>query len=88
MVRNRMPEVFLAKIKSMKQLTSLLLLFISVPLFGQKDKLLTSYEKSGFTATSTYAEGMSFYRKLADRYDEVTIQEHGMTDIGSEIIDR
>lgn len=45
-------------------------------------QLTTRYEKSGFTEAATYEEAMTFYQSLAKRYDEVTIHQHGLTDIG------
>lgn len=45
-------------------------------------QLITRYEKSKFTETATYEEAMAFYRALDDKYEEVSIMEHGQTDIG------
>ncbi len=45
-------------------------------------QLTTRYEQSGFTETATYDEAMAFYRSLDEMYKEVSIMEHGPTDIG------
>ena len=54
--------------------------FISLPLVGQG--LLTVYEKSNHLETSTYEEGISFYKALANKYAEVNIIEKRLTDSG------
>jgi hypothetical protein len=63
----------------MKALFSVLLVLIMNPVFAQ---LLTKYEQSEYTASATYEEVMAFYRELENRYEEVTIHQHGLTDIG------
>lgn len=45
-------------------------------------QLTTRYEQSGFTETATYEEAMAYYRSLDEKYEEVSIIEHGQTDIG------
>ena len=45
-------------------------------------QLTTRYERSEYTESATYDEAMTFYRALDEMYDEVSIQEHGQTDIG------
>ncbi|WP_462251322.1 M14 family zinc carboxypeptidase [Ekhidna sp.] len=45
-------------------------------------QLVTRYEQSNYTESATYEEAMTFYRKLDQMYDEVSILEHGQTDIG------
>ena len=45
-------------------------------------QLITRYEQSGYTETATYEEAMTFYRALDNRYDEISIMAHGITDIG------
>ncbi len=61
---------------------TVLLLFMlgSLPLTGQR--LLTVYEKSNHLETSTYEEGIDFYKNLAEAYLEITIIEKGLTDSG------
>lgn len=66
----------------MTRFLSILLLVSSSFVHAQKSKLLTRYEKSGFTETTTYEEGIAFYKTLANQHKEITIQEIGMTDIG------
>lgn len=61
---------------------SALLILSSTSLFAQKEKLLTRYEKSDFTETAIYQEAIDFYKVLASRHNEISIQEIGMTDIG------
>jgi len=51
-----------------------------LPLLGQG--FLTVYEKSNHLETSTYEEGIAFYRQLARKYKQVGIIEKGMTDSG------
>lgn len=63
----------------MRALTIPVLLLTALSLQAQ---LTTRYEKSGFTETATYEEGLAFYRALDKMYEEVTILEHGQTDIG------
>ncbi len=58
----------------------LFLLLGSLPVTGQG--ILTVYEKSNHLETSTYKEGIAFYKKLADTYPEVSIFEKGLTDSG------
>ncbi len=67
-----------AKIAGMTIL--LLLPFISLPLVAQGS--LTVYEKSNHLETSTYEEGISFYKELASKYPEISIIEKGLTDSG------
>jgi len=61
---------------------SLLLLALlgSFSLVGQG--FLTVYEKSNHLETSTYEEGISFYKELASKYPEISIIEKGLTDSG------
>ncbi len=47
-----------------------------------KGQLTTRYEQSGFTETATYEEAMTFYRALDEMHEEVSIVEHGQTDVG------
>ncbi|MCF6351626.1 MAG: M14 family metallopeptidase [Cyclobacteriaceae bacterium] len=54
--------------------------FISLPVTGQG--FLTVYEKSNHLETSTYQEGIDFYKNLAGAYSEITIVEKGLTDSG------
>lgn len=60
------------------------LLFISLcftPLLAQKD-LVTVYEQSQGLETATYDQGIAFYKSLAKRASNVSIQAMGMTDSG------
>ncbi|MCP4457509.1 MAG: M14 family metallopeptidase, partial [Cytophagales bacterium] len=61
---------------------ALLLMACCHMILGQKNDLLTRYEKSSYTESATYEEAMSFYRSLASKYEEITIQEEGLTDSG------
>ncbi len=63
----------------MRILSSFICLSFTLVTFGQ---LITRYEKSEFTETATYEEAMAFYRALDDEYEDVSIIEHGQTDIG------
>ena len=54
--------------------------FITLPVVGQG--FLTVYEKSTHLETSTYQEGISFYKDLANKYPEISIIEKGLTDSG------
>jgi hypothetical protein len=45
-------------------------------------QLKTRYEASGFTEAATYEQVMTFYQELDEAHDEVTIRQHGLTDIG------
>ncbi|NQZ78394.1 MAG: hypothetical protein HRT61_20135, partial [Ekhidna sp.] len=56
------------------------LLFIT--LWMANAQLQTRYERSDFKEAATYEEAMTFYKALDSLYDEVTIRQHGMTDIG------
>ena len=55
---------------------------ILVSLFASASAQLTKYEQSKFTESATYAEAMTFYRELDERYEELTMITHGPTDIG------
>lgn len=68
------------KLKYKCSLISLALIFGSLPLLGQG--FLTTYEKSNHLETSTYQEGISFYKQLAFKYKEVSLIEKGLTDSG------
>ena len=59
----------------------LLLLFISNFLFSQNESFQTSFEKNS-NSTPTYEEVIAFYKDLAKEYDELELQEWGMTDAG------
>ncbi len=63
----------------MKYLLLCASLLLIAPVYGQ---LTTRCEASNYTETATYEEAMTFYQTLADTYDEVSILEHGQTDIG------
>ena len=56
------------------------LIITSLPLTGQG--FLTTYEKSNHLETSTYKEGVDFYKQLATEYKEVQIFDKGLTDSG------
>lgn len=58
-----------------------LLLLIFLPLIAQsQDK--TRFELSEGQETATYEEVIGFYKKLADKFPELTITEKGLTDSG------
>ncbi len=63
----------------------IIILFFSCFLFGsikaQKDKYLTPFEKEENT-TATYEEAINFYKKLAKEYNQLQVNEIGMTDSG------
>ncbi|MEM0941838.1 MAG: M14 family zinc carboxypeptidase [Bacteroidota bacterium] len=60
-----------------------LLLFIFLLLVAMANaQLTTRFEQSNFTETASYQEAMSFYTTLDKMYDEISIIEHGETDIG------
>lgn len=42
----------------------------------------TKFEHSGGNETVTYREGISYFEMLADQFEEISIQEMGMTDSG------
>lgn len=42
----------------------------------------TSYEKSQGKETATYAEGIAFYKALANHFDTIQMQQFGLTDSG------
>ncbi len=45
-------------------------------------QFITPFEKSDGTETTTYQEGISFYRNLAATFPEIQMQEKGLTDSG------
>jgi len=55
--------------------------FLFGNLFAQKSKFMTPFEKTPNT-TSTYQEAIRFYEKLAKEYDQLQVNEVGMTDSG------
>lgn len=57
-----------------------LALYKTLPADGQG--FLTVFEKSNYLETSTYAEGIAFYKRLATAYPQVKILEKGITDSG------
>ncbi len=61
---------------------ALLLVILLALVVSVQAQPLTRYEKSQFIETATYEEGMAFYKALDKEYDEVSIMEHGQTDIG------
>jgi len=50
-------------------------------LFGQEE-WQTPFEKSQGKASSTYAEAMAWYQKLAQSSDQISLLEYGLTDVG------
>ncbi|MFD2565211.1 M14 family metallopeptidase [Aquimarina rubra] len=68
-------------------LTISLLTFISCNTSEKKTaentNFTTVFEKSGGTETPTYPEVISYYQNLAETYQEIDIQEIGMTDSGN-----
>jgi hypothetical protein len=54
--------------------------FIATSLCAQD--FITPFEKSGGTETTTYHEGIQFYKNLASKYPELDMQEKGLTDSG------
>jgi hypothetical protein len=62
-----------------KLLTILLALTTS---YAYSQQLLTTFEKSNYQKTSTYAQGITFYTALANSSTKVKILERGPTDAG------
>jgi len=64
---------------------SITILFFCCFFFGnlnaQKDKYLTAFEKEENT-TATYQEAIKFYKNLAKDYNQIQVNEVGMTDSG------
>ena len=47
-----------------------------------QQEFITTFETSNGTKTATYEEAISYYKKLASTYDEISIKAHGMSDSG------
>lgn len=60
----------------------LILFFISFTLTSNAQNFETVFEKSNGTKTATYQQTIKFYKDLANKYAEISIQEIGMTDSG------
>jgi len=69
----------LSQCTPMNKLILFLSLIISYPLLAQYQ---TAFEKSGGKKTATYEEGISFYKKLAEKFPQIKITEKGLTDSG------
>ena len=68
-----------------KHLFSLLisaLTMISCDSEQPQQEFITTFETSNGTKTATYEEAISYYKKLASTYDEISIKAHGMSDSG------
>lgn len=59
-----------------------LLLSCANPSPSKKNDFITTFEKSNGTETATYFETIAYYKKLANSYPEISIQEIGNTDSG------
>ena len=59
----------------------LLLAILSVGISASAQQPQTVFESSNYTKTSTYEEGIRFYKNL-EQFKEVDISEHGLTDSG------
>jgi hypothetical protein len=55
-------------------------MFIS--LYSNGQELLTQFEKSKGKETTTYQEGISFYKRLAQTFPQIDMREMGKTDSG------
>jgi Zinc carboxypeptidase len=64
----------------MNRIFNLILILATNLTYGQQ--LLTTFEKSNFQRTSTYQEGMAFYKELEKSDNRVKIIEKGGTDAG------
>jgi len=64
----------------MKKLLLCVLLFFITAVHAQK--LITPFEKSDSTATTTYAECIQYYRRLDAAYATISLKETGITDAG------
>lgn len=66
-----------------KVLTLLALLaFSATHAQNKKDQLITRFEQSNGTETPTYEEVIAYYTRLAASFDQITIEEAGLTDSG------
>ncbi len=59
-----------------------LLIFVFFVSFSYAQDLQTVFEKSNGLETATYKQTISFYKNLANKYPEISIQEIGLTDSG------
>lgn len=46
------------------------------------DDLKTKFEKTKGKETVTYQEGITYFEKLAQKYDQIHMRAYGVTDIG------
>ncbi|MFT6034846.1 MAG: hypothetical protein ACJAT1_000457 [Marivirga sp.] len=65
----------------MRSLTIVLLFHLSVSVYSQQN-LQTKFEKSGGSETVTYKEGIEYWTKLANQFEQVSLLKMGLTDSG------
>jgi hypothetical protein len=58
------------------------ILFVFCFSFSNAQDLTTAFEKSNGTKTATYQEGIEFYEKLAQKFQQIDMREMGKTDTG------
>lgn len=61
--------------------SSLIFLFISITSSGESE-FKTIFESSNGTKSASYDEGIKWWSQISKEYDELNIQEYGMTDAG------
>jgi hypothetical protein len=69
----------------LKLLTACSLFLCFAPLQPVEDTWLTPYERSGKVATSTWADAISYYKRLDEEYKALKVREIGQADIGHPI---
>jgi len=62
--------------------TLFFILIIFSSFFSNAQELITAFEKSNGKETTTYQEGINFYKKLAQKFPQIDIKEMGKTDSG------
>jgi hypothetical protein len=62
--------------------TLIFILCILSSFFSGAQELITAFEKSNGIKTATYQEGINFYKKLAQNFPQINMQEMGKTDSG------
>ena len=60
----------------------LFIVILIIPLFIFSQNFETVFEKSMGSETATYQQTISYYKNLANKYPEISIQEIGLTDSG------
>ncbi len=81
------PKVFRKNKLFMRNFLFLQVLFCCIIYTAKAQKttldFITTFEESIGTETATYAETIAYYKKLAETYAEISIQEVGETDSGN-----